>query len=173
LRTLSCSAALIFFSAFAVSTQASDLKSGRGRTTASMDSTADASLPPEPASGAGERRFPIGVGVKVSFPGIGAEAALALWHRSNVRFGLNAFNYDHTFDKDGVSYKGTLTVRSAQVRYDFFPIGGLHLSPGLLIYNGNKVDANASVPAARVSPRIIRPSSAIPPTLSERRESCR
>jgi hypothetical protein len=32
------------------------------------------------------------------------------------------------------------------VLYDIFPLGGrLHLSPGLLIYNGNRIDANVSL----------------------------
>jgi hypothetical protein len=50
------------------------------------------------------------------------------------------------FDKDGVTYKGALDLRSAEALLDFFPLGSFHLSPGLLLYNGNKVSANASVP---------------------------
>jgi hypothetical protein len=48
----------------------------------------------------------VGVGVKVSTLGIGGELALPVTHRSNMRFGFNAFNYNHTFNKDGVTYKG-------------------------------------------------------------------
>jgi hypothetical protein len=70
-----------------------------------------------------------------------------LQRRSNLRLGLSTFNYSHTFDKDGVSYKGTLGLRSVQATYDFFPFaGGFHLSPGALLYNGNQISANASVP---------------------------
>jgi hypothetical protein len=87
--------------------------------------------------------------VKVSTLGIGGEVAIAVSHRSNVRFGFNAFSYGHTFDKDGVTYGGTLDLRSAQATYDIFLLKGLHVSPGVLFYNGNQVTANASVPAGQ------------------------
>ena len=97
-----------------------------------------------PAKGSHENRVEIGVGVKVSTLGIGGEAAVPVSHRTNVRVGFNAFSYGDTFTKDGVTYKGTLTLRSLQATYDLFLIGGLHLSPGVLVYNGNKVTANAA-----------------------------
>src|SRR5439155_12764715 len=75
--------------------------------------------------------------------------AVPLAHRSNVRVGFNMFNYAHTFDKDGVTYKGTLNLRSAQATYDFFPLGEFHVSPGVLLYNGNKLTASASVPGGQ------------------------
>src|SRR6266478_3098180 len=101
------------------------------------------------AKGSSEGRIPIGVGVKVSTLGIGGEVAVAVSHRSNVRFGFNAFSYGHTFDKDGVTYKGTLDLRSAQVTYDLFFLKEFHISPGVLIYNGNNVTASASVPGGQ------------------------
>src|SRR6266852_3642834 len=105
--------------------------------------------PAAPAKGSSEGRIPIGVGVKVSTLGIGGEVAVAVMHRSNVRFGFNAFNYGHTFDKDGVTYKGTLDLRSAQATYDLFFFKEFHISPGVLVYNGNNVTANASVPGGK------------------------
>ncbi len=105
--------------------------------------------PPAPAKGSSEGRIPIGVGVKVSTLGIGGEVAVAVSHRSNVRFGFNSFSYRHTFDKDGVSYKGTLDLRSAQATYDLFFFKEFHVSPGVLVYNGNNVTANASVPGGQ------------------------
>jgi len=105
--------------------------------------------PAAPAKGSSEGRIPIGVGVKVSSLGIGGEVAVAVSHRSNVRFGFNAFSYGHTFDKDGVTYKGTLDLRSAQATYDLFFFKEFHISPGVLVYNGNNVSANASVPGGQ------------------------
>jgi len=105
--------------------------------------------PPAPAKGSSEGRIPIGVGVKVSTLGIGGEVAVAVSHRSNVRFGFNSFSYRHTFDKDGVTYKGTLDLRSAQATYDLFFFKEFHVSPGVLVYNGNNVTANASVPGGQ------------------------
>jgi len=107
------------------------------------------SLPPNPAKSSGETPIAVGVGVKVSTLGIGGEAALPLAHRANVRVGFNFFNYSHSFDKDGVTYKGTLNLRSAQATYDFFPAGEFHVSPGVLLYNGNSLTANASVPGGQ------------------------
>jgi len=105
--------------------------------------------PAAPAKGSSEGRIPIGIGVKVSTLGIGGEVAIAVSHRTNVRFGFNAFTYGHTFDKDGATYKGNLDLRSAQATYDIFFLKGLHLSPGVLFYNGNQVTANVSVPGGQ------------------------
>jgi hypothetical protein len=116
---------------------------------ASPATGATASAPAAPAKAKGEGPIPIGVGVKVSTLGIGGEAALALRHRSNVRVGFNAFSYGDTFGKDGVTYKGTLDLRSLQATYDLFLLSGFHVSPGVLIYNGNKVTASASVPGGQ------------------------
>jgi len=112
-------------------------------------SAAEAPLPPAPSKQSSESHFPIGVGVKVSTLGIGGEAAVGLSQRSNVRFGLNVFSYGHTFDKDGATYKGTLDLRSAQATYDIFPLHWFHISPGVLLYNGNKVSAKVSVPGGQ------------------------
>ena len=112
-------------------------------------SSAEASLPPAPSKQSSESHFPIGVGVKVSTLGIGGEVAVGLSQRSNVRFGFNAFSYGHTFDKDGATYKGTLDLRSAQATYDIFPLHWFHISPGVLLYNGNKVSAKVSVPGGQ------------------------
>jgi hypothetical protein len=102
-----------------------------------------------PAPSASREHLAVGVGVKVSTLGIGGEAAVPLTHRSNVRVGFNLFSYGHTFDKDGVTYKGSLDLRSVQATYDVFLLGGFHVSPGVLIYNGNQVTANASVPGGK------------------------
>lgn len=109
----------------------------------------EAAASPAPAKQSSEGRFPIGVGVKVSTLGIDGEVAVAVSQRSNVRFGFNAFSYGHTFDKDGATYKGTLDLRSAQATYDIFPVRWFHISPGVLLYNGNKVTANVSVPGGQ------------------------
>jgi hypothetical protein len=119
-------------------------------TTDSPDSAAtEAAARPDPAKQSSEGRFPIGVGVKVSTLGIGGEVAVGLSQRSNVRFGFNAFSYEHTFDKDGATYQGTLDLRSAQATYDIFLVRWFHISPGVLIYNGNQISAKVSVPGGQ------------------------
>lgn len=91
----------------------------------------------------------VGVGVNVSTLGVGIQGAVSVTSHSNIRAGLNAFNFDHGFAKDGINYDGQLKLRSAQVTYDQFLIGGFHISPGVLIYDGNRVNATASVPAGQ------------------------
>lgn len=89
----------------------------------------------------------LGVAVKASSLGAGVEAATPLTPRSNLRAGFNMFSYDRGFHKDGVAYDGQLRFRSVEAHYDFFPFkGSFHVSPGVLVYNGNQITANASVP---------------------------
>jgi hypothetical protein len=103
------------------------------------------SASPRPLSPEGPRR--IGVGAKISLLGIGGEAAVALTKRINVRGGFNFFNYSDTFNKDGIGYSAQLAFRSAEAHLDLFPFaGGFHVSPSLLFYNDNHIDATASVP---------------------------
>ena len=90
-----------------------------------------------------------GVGVKLSTLGLGIEAATAVTRKSNVRAGFNAFTYGTDVDKDGIHYNGDLRLRSFDVLYDQYLIGGLHVSPGVLLYNGNRATANASVPGGQ------------------------
>jgi hypothetical protein len=89
------------------------------------------------------------VGAKISLLGIGGEAAVALSKRINVRGGFNFFNYNRGFSKDGINYGAQLAFRSAEAHLDWFPLGGFHLSPGLLFYNDNHIDATAAVPAGQ------------------------
>jgi hypothetical protein len=90
----------------------------------------------------------IGVGIIMSTLGAGIEIAKPLTQRSNLRTGFNMFLYGHPFDAEGITYNGELRLRSAELHYDWFPFGnGFHLSPGVLIYNGNKITANLAVPA--------------------------
>jgi len=91
----------------------------------------------------------LGVGAKVSTLGIGFEAATAVTDRSNVRGGFNFFNYDRTARRDGIHYDAALTLRSVQVTYDHYILPGFHVSPGLLLHNGNSARATASVAAGQ------------------------
>jgi hypothetical protein len=97
------------------------------------------------------REFPsVGIGVRISSLGVGAEGAVAIVHRVNLRGGFNLLSYSRGFSKDGVSYDGHLNLRSAEAHVDWFPSRGrFHLSPGLLVYNGNNVTANVTVPSGQ------------------------
>ncbi len=92
----------------------------------------------------------LGIAVKASSLGVGAEAATPLTFRSNLRAGFNLFSYDRGFNKDGITYAGQLRFHSIEAHYDWFPFGGsFHVSPGVLVYNGNQIAANASVPGGK------------------------
>jgi hypothetical protein len=89
----------------------------------------------------------LGIGVKLSLLGVGVEAATPLSVRSNLRAGFNLFSYDRGFNEDGIAYAGQLRFRSVEAHYDWFPFrGNFHVSPGVLVYNGNQMTANAAVP---------------------------
>jgi hypothetical protein len=109
----------------------------------------------------------LGIAIKASSLGFSVEAATPVTLRSNLRAGFNIFSYDHTFHKDGVGYAGQLRFRSIEGHYDWFPFAGsFHLSPGELIYNGNQLAANASVPGGNTFTRNHTTTRAIPPTQS-------
>ena len=105
-----------------------------------------------PAPGQTGRMFAskLGVGVKVSLLGIGFEGAIPVTYHTNLRFGFNTFSYSHGFTNDGVNYAASLTFRSFESHFDWFPFaGGFHLSPGAMLYNGNQIKANATVPGSQ------------------------
>ncbi len=91
------------------------------------------------------------IGVKMSLLGAGIEMASRITTKSNLRMGFNMFEYSRPFQSDGLTYTADLNLRSAQLNYDWFPFGNaFHLSPGLLIYNGNRAAANLSVPSGHI-----------------------
>jgi len=90
-----------------------------------------------------------GFGVAAGSLGAGVQGAVSVTKHSNVRGGFNIFSFSDNFNKDGISYGATLKLRSAQVTYDqYVPhLGGFHISPGALIYDGNSGSASANVPS--------------------------
>jgi len=106
--------------------------------------------PATPAPQAGNDPRGVGAGARISSLGFGGEAAVELTGSTNLRGGFNLFGYSRGFSRDGISYAASLRWRSAEAHFDWFPFGGgIHLSPGLLVYNGNTVNANASVPGGQ------------------------
>jgi hypothetical protein len=100
-----------------------------------------------PASSFGQTQF--GLGVSAGTLGVGVQGALSVTQKSNIRVGGNFFSYSDTFSKDGVTYSGTLKLRSAQVTYDQFFGSLFHISPGALIYNNNQASGTASIPGGQ------------------------
>ncbi|HXY24268.1 MAG TPA: hypothetical protein VEI73_06430 [Candidatus Acidoferrum sp.] len=110
------------------------------------EDSSDAQAPRQAAKGSRETGL-VGVGIRLSTLGAGAEVGVSLGRRVNVRGGFNIFQYNRGFNHDGIAYKGQLNLRSGEAHLDWYPFGhGFHLTPGLLVYNGNGATATASVP---------------------------
>lgn len=89
----------------------------------------------------------LGFGVKVSTLGVGAEAAVRVTHRANLRAGFNVLGYSRTFNKDGVPYGGHLNFKTFEAHYDIFPWDrSFHISPGVLVYVADPIKATLYVP---------------------------
>ena len=91
----------------------------------------------------------IGAGIKVSTLGAGAEAAFEVSNHINIRGGVNYFSYGRNFTNSGINYGATLRLQSWEAHLDYFIGHTFHVSPGLLIYNGNRLNANITVPAGQ------------------------
>jgi hypothetical protein len=85
----------------------------------------------------------------VSSLGWGVQAARPLPHRSDVRGGFNFYNYNTTITDDGADYTTDVRLRSVNVQFDKYLLAGFFVSGGALVWNGNKGDANVSVPAGQ------------------------
>src|SRR5437870_4092771 len=89
----------------------------------------------------------VDVGVAISTLGVEIEAATKATDRSDVRVVFNVFSYNLDFDQERYSYGASLKLRSVEAYYDWFPFGGgFHVSPGVMIYNGNRANLNISAP---------------------------
>jgi hypothetical protein len=89
-----------------------------------------------------------GVAAKVSTLGFGFDGGVPVTEQANVRVGVNFFNFNHDFDNDGITMAAQLKLRSVSAEFDWFPFSGsFHVSPGLMLYNGNRVEATAFTPA--------------------------
>jgi hypothetical protein len=100
-----------------------------------------------PASATRPRILGVALGVTVGTLGVGAEAAVPLAEHFNLRGGANFFSYSDTLSSSGVNYTGTLRLRSGEAELDWFPWArGFHISPGVLLYNGNQLTGAALIP---------------------------
>lgn len=89
----------------------------------------------------------VGLGFRISTLGLGAEVAVRVAKDANVRGGVNAFFYHRGYDHNGIQYAGDLKWESAEAHFDIFPGGhSFHISPGVILYNNNRVTATAKVP---------------------------
>jgi hypothetical protein len=114
-----------------------------------LETTASKAADPTPKVVGRSEYSKIGIGVKVSTLGAGAEVATPLARKFNLRGGFNVFRYSRPITDSGIHYVGQLQFQSAEAHLDFFPLGGFHVSPGILFYNGNQISATAAVPGGQ------------------------
>jgi hypothetical protein len=75
--------------------------------------------------------------------------ATPLAEKFNLRGGFNIFRFSRPITDNGIHYDGQLHFQSAEAHLDWFPLWAFHISPGILFYNGNQVQATASVPGGQ------------------------
>jgi len=91
-------------------------------------------------------RFALGVGI--SSLGVQLHAATNLSSHFNVRGTGSFFSYSDNFTSNGLNANATLKLASAGAAVDVYPFRvGFRLSPGILVYNQNRLTANVTVPA--------------------------
>ena len=91
----------------------------------------------------------IGAQVTGGTLGIGGQVAVRVLPKANIRGGFSLYNFNRTFDKDGITYNGTLNLGAVAANFDYYLLGPLHVSPGLLLYNRFHGAATALAPAGQ------------------------
>jgi hypothetical protein len=90
----------------------------------------------------------VAIELKAGFSqGFGAELAVPLAQKFNLRGGGSFFQYNGSYNIDGMPTTGEVRLRSATASLDWFPFNNrFHISPGVTIYNGNQIHATVLVP---------------------------
>ena len=89
----------------------------------------------------------VAVAIKVGVGGIGFDVATPLARKLNLRGGGEFFSYSPSLTEDGIDVNGSVNFKTVDMHVDFFPFGGsFRLSPGLTLYNGNHLNALATIP---------------------------
>ena len=103
-----------------------------------------------PPSSEGGGRPGVAIAFKSSSLGLGVESGVSISRFLDIRGGFDAFSFSPTFRANGIHYNGTLRLRSAQALVDLKPFSDwFHISPGMMIYNGNQIIAKANVPGGQ------------------------
>lgn len=78
---------------------------------------------------------------KVGTLGVGAEYVTDMNARTNLKFGVNGFNYSYDSSEGGVDYDFDLKLFSVAALVDYHPSAGSFRLTGGLLFNGNKIEA--------------------------------
>lgn len=118
---------------------------------AAETNTSEADAPPAPVPNPeGLFKPSFGVVAKASMLGIGGDVGASITPFFNVRGGFNGFSFSKGFNNSGIHYDGNLRLRSVEALVDITPLRDwFHISPGMLVYNGNQINAKATVPGGQ------------------------
>ncbi len=126
-----------------------------GPSAPSADNSADQqpssnSAPPK-APSADQDAHKVGIGLVFGTLGLGGQGAVGLNRKLDVRGELNFFRISRNTVRNGITYDASIHLGNVGLLLDWFPwANGFHLSPGLLVYNGNKITGGASVTGGQV-----------------------
>lgn len=96
-----------------------------------------------------DSRPALDVTFSVSSLGLGFQAARPLPRRSDIRGGFNFYTYNTSISEDGAIYETDVRLRSVNVQFDKYLLGGFFASGGALVWNGNNGKAIVSVPGGQ------------------------
>ena len=107
-----------------------------------------AAAPPMKSESIFKPRF--GMVAKFSMLGVGGDVGMSLTPLANVRVGGNGLDFSQSFRSNGIRYDATLHYSSVEALVDITPFRDwFHISPGVLLHNGNNITANATVPGGQ------------------------
>ena len=111
---------------------------------------------------------PVGIGFVFGTLGLGGQAAVGLNQKFDIRGELNFLRFSRSTTRDGIHYAGSIHMGNVGILLDWFPwANGFHITPGLLVYNGNEITGGANVPGGlpfHVGNAIYVSSTATPVT---------
>lgn len=111
------------------------------------DSASDAATGPDTGGASSTAsNHPVGIGANISTLGLGGQVAVGLKRKLDLRGGVNFFRLTRTKTSNGITYDAGVHLGNGDVLLDWFPwANSFHLTPGFLVYNGNKITGDANV----------------------------
>ena len=86
------------------------------------------------------------VGFVFGLGGMGAQVSTALGTKINLRVGGSFLNLNPQIIEQGIPIDGAVRLRSLYAGVDVFPYHGtFHITPGLTMYNGNRMTAVTNI----------------------------
>lgn len=85
----------------------------------------------------------IGVSAEVGSTGLGVHISTSIASQLNARIGVNYASHSYSGNTSDVDYDFKLKLATFDALLDYYPMDGVFRVTGGLVYNGNKIEANA------------------------------